>query len=232
MLTGIGAPTAWPFFKRGGVATPVRRVLGRNADAGPLLTMTLGGINIAAGEFVIVATNNDNRSIAGFPVVDLNGNNLNVDASRSYVTHVVTIQSWLPPGAIVGGTITATWPMSPTNAAILGMAVSNLIGTRKANLNPVGAVTVNPDSGVTAAFVAANSYHCGVVGTVGNGADALGVWQNGMAAGQRVSWPAAGVPPGVDLKEGYLIPAAPVGAQAHIHNQTSRASLAQVVYYE
>ena len=231
MLTGIGAPTAWPFFKRAGGPAVIRTVLGKNT-AILSLTIQLNAINVAVGDMLMVGVVNDNRVLAGAPVVDLNGNNLNVDASRTYLTLRLEIHSLLIPAAVVLGTLTATWAVAPTNSAMLAIKVSGLVGTRKANLNPVGANTANPDSGTTAAYAAAKNFHFGCVGTVGNGADLLGVWQNAMTAGQRASQPAIGPPLGVDLKEGYRIPAAPVGAQANIHNQSLRASLAQVVYYE
>jgi hypothetical protein len=226
MLTGIGAPTAWPFFKRGGL--PVRTALGAYVGAS-VGSLASGPRNIVAGDLILVGTASDNRLSATDVEVDIDGNVFGQDVLRNSGDLKVTINSYYSAVAIVGGIITATWtPNDPNNLAIVIVTVSNLGGVMRESKSSA-ATTANPDSGITAAYAAVKNFHFGVIGTLGKGSDALGTWQNGMVAGQRIG--SVGTP-GIDIKEGYQIPPAPIGARAKILGQTSRPTIAMIAYYE
>lgn len=226
MLTGIGTPTAWPFFERGGGAvSPARTALGTNVGASAP-TLTLAGINLAVGDLLLVATVNNNALSATTVVVDVDLALLTQDSQESGASDLmVTINSRKILAAVVGGTITAEWTVDdPNQMALLAVKVSGLAGTLREEASTYFAYTANPDSGPTGPYTP--GFHWGVVGTLGKAADTLGTWQNLMTAGQR----AASVLLGVDLKEGWRMAA--VAARAQILLQSARKSVASVVYYE
>jgi len=226
MLTGIGAPTAWPFFKHGVAAAPASRTALGTAQGSSASTLTLAGINLALNDLLLVGTVNNNAFSASDLEVDINGNMLSQDSKESGASDLlVTINAWKATVAIVGGTITVTWTVDdPDKMALVACKVSGLLAAAlQAEASVYFATTTNPDSGLTGPF--ALGFHWGVVGTAGRAADTLGTWQNGMTAGQRVSTVAVGV----DLKEGWRFSAA--AARSQILGQSNRKSIAAVVFY-
>jgi hypothetical protein len=225
MLTGISAPTAWPFFQHHGRATVA---LGTSVG-GPGASLTLAGINLAPGDLLLVGTGSDLAGTATDVSVDINGVGLDQDGAEvdAGVFVLCSMNSRLIPAAIVGGTITASWPVAdPDNMVMLARKVSNLAGLLEEEVQAGFGFTTTPDSGGTAIY-AAPGFHWGLVCCLGRALDTLGTWQFSMTAGQRASTVAIKV----DLKEGYRIPAAPAAARAHLHAQTSRRSVALAAYY-
>jgi len=238
MLTGIGAPTAWPFFQRGAAALgPARTALG-GVFGLPAPDLTLAGINLAVGDLLLVGTASDTAFLATAVVVDVDGNVLTVDNSLiAGAMTLGTMQSWLVTAAIVGGTITATWNGGgPAVGAFLACKVTNLTGALQETLAVDYAApgALHPDSGLTAYYGPVPRIGWGLVALSGKVTDTLGTWQPSsgltkMNAGQRFGGPGPGL--SVDLKEGYRVNSSGVGEQAHIHGQTQRECVAIVGYY-
>jgi hypothetical protein len=226
VLTGIGAPTAWPFFQqRGG---RLRVPLGTNIGGGAP-TLTIAGVNLAVGDLLLVGTCSDLPGTAGLVTVDIDGTPLITDASQpdTGLLILVTLNRLVIAAPVVAGTITATWgPGNPNNAVMLASKISGTPGAFQERKTAGFGLTTAPDSGLTAVYASAG-FHWGLIGTAGRAADTLGNWQNSMTAGQR----AATVAVRCDLKEGYRAPAAAVAARAQITGQTSRRSAALVAYY-
>jgi hypothetical protein len=228
MLTGIGAPTSWPFFQRHG-SGPSRTPLGTALGAS-VTTVTIVGVNLAIGDLLLVGTVSDNCFSANTVEAYIDATLMTQDIvqANALTTMLVSMNSLAIPAAIIGGTITASWAIAddPDNMAIVACKVSGLVGVLEEPRSATFNSTSVPDCGLTAVY-AASGFHWGIVGTKGRSLDLLGAWQNSMVAGQRVS--SAFI--AVDLKEGYRIPATPVAARTRIIGQTSRPSTAQVGYY-
>lgn len=228
MLTGIGTPTAWPFFKHGAAKAITRNAIGKafgNFDP----VIAVGG-NLLAGQTLFVGTLSRDMAAGDTVTVDIDGNVLTQDIFQLDVPLVLTMNSWKTPAAIIGGTISATFSNLPEWSAMLAIKLTNAGDILKATSVALFPATHDPSSGATAGFPGPPCFHWGLIGTDGNGTDALGVWQGSMTAGQRASNGVIGSE--VDLKEGYRIPPLATGARAWIINQTNRHSIATVAYYQ
>jgi hypothetical protein len=227
MLTGIGTPTAWPFFHAGHSAIATRLALGTAIDSG-FTTIQVDGINLATGDLLLCATASDNASSATTVAVTIGPNAMTQDvAVVSTVTLLVTVNSYVAIAPIVGATCLATWTVNdPDNQCMLVCKVSNVVGTLVNSRSGGFANTTSPNSGATA-FGAASRFHWGIVGTIGQAADSLGVWQSTTSeAGQRISSNTVRI----DLKEAYRYTNLAAG-RARILNQTSRQSAAIIARY-
>jgi hypothetical protein len=86
----------------------------------------------------------------------------------------------------------------------------------------------NPDTNFGIVNIAP-TFYWGIVGLIGRQADALGAWQNGMIAGQRIG--SAGVVPKIDLKEGWQTMPAFARVRTRILGQTARQCAAVALNY-
>jgi hypothetical protein len=229
MLTGIAPPTTWPFFKRGSAsAPPVRTALGTALDSAVGI-MAMVGISLDVGDFLLCATVSDTPALAPSVVVDIDGAALlQPVAIVALATTLVTINALKIVAPVVAKDLTATWVGSPDYLCMAACKVTNLSGVLLQTRNNTYAATTAPDSGTTAAF-AGPAFHWAIVGLRGRGADALGAWQNGNTAGQRVS--SGGIVPHVDLKESWRVATGQPG-RSNITGQTSRLCAAIVCHYQ
>jgi hypothetical protein len=226
VLTGIGTPTAWPFFKHG-VANPItRNALGQvvgNFES----TLELNA-NLLAGQTLLVGTLSRDMAAGDTVIVDIDGNVLAQDIFQLDVPLVLTMNSWKTPAAIIGGLISVNFSNVPEWSVMLAITLTTAAGLLKETAIALFPATQDPNSGATFGYLGAPCFHWGLIGTDGWAGDLLGTWQGSMTAGQRASNGVAGV----DLKEGYRIPLLPTGARAWIINQTNRHSIATVAYYQ
>ena len=236
MLTGISAPTAWPFFQPNLAPSPrtplgIRTGCWTAAGVGPD-TLTIAGVNLAAGDLLLCGT--ESRDAVSFPdvQVDCNGTFLTQDRYTVAADVLVCMFSLFMGAPVVGGTITAEWPVwgPPPAIALIACKVSGLTGVCRETQENIEAPTANPFTGFTGAY-GGPSFHWGLVGTSGFPADAPGAWQNGMSAGQRASINGGlGLLDSADLKEGFRSVLA-TAARTQILGQTVRASNSIIGYY-
>lgn len=225
MLTGIHAPTAWPFLGPHPPAGVFRTALGTVLGI-PGPSLTLAGINLLAGEMLAVGVGYV-LAVGALPVADINGNalvNVGIRASSNLLRGIIF--KYVTPASIIGGTITVTWPVGGYIGGIVASKFSGIVGTTEEFISASFVSTTSPDSGITLDYGFPNVGY-GLIATNGLAADALGVWQPSagalwMHAGQRVSLALLGL----DVKEGYRIIGAPLGGQARITGQTLRRSVA------
>lgn len=229
MLTGIGTPTAWPFFKPFPVGQVLRSALGA-AVGGGVDHLDFPGINVSIGDLILVATCHDGPLISPTVDVDIDGDVFNLDAVRNSTTNLVqvTVSSYITPAAIVGAQITVKWPVSdPVSLAAIVIKVSGITSGFVGSKATSYLTTTDPDTGVYAGFPA-HRFEWGIVGTKGKQTDTLGNWMHLLTAGQRASF--AGTPLRVDLKEGYLLGGSI--AESHIQSQTDRNSANIIALYD
>ncbi len=230
MLTGISAPTAWPFLKRRSTSyPPVRTALGSAVDGLGTGMVQLAGVNVAAGEMVLVATANDAPLLTGPIAVDIDGNAFVQDAARSSSSLLHgTIHRYVAPAAIVGGTITAAGSLGASLwLGLVACKVAGLTGVLNEAQTNQYTSSVNPQTAATAVYPF-QGFLWGLVCTNGSLVDALGTWQNSYSSGQRDGGPGGGLQ--IDLKEGFRITnGAP--AQTKILLQTARRTVAITCNY-
>ena len=233
MLTGIGAPTAWPFLNRSPQPSGVTHLALGTVTGLPAPSLTIGGVTVLAGELLVVGVGYT-VSVGLPPVIDINGHVMVIDVSRDSTAAVLRsmIYSLVAPVSIVAGTITATWPAPFIYiAGIVASRFTGINGIPEEVTSRVFLNTANPFAGPTLDYGSPRVAY-GLVVTNGLVGDALGVWQptNGLAemhAGQRATINA------IDVKEGWnIMGGIPGGALTSIHGQTSRRTNALAVYYD
>lgn len=224
------APTAWPFFKRRSTSyPPVRTALGTVYDGVlGIGLIQLFGINLAAGDTLLVATANDATVATGSIAVDIDGNALTVDANLASSTALRgMVHRYFAVTPIVGGTITAQSSSGgSTNFGMVASKVSGLTGVLNESKTGQFTTTQNPQTVGTAVYPFVG-FHYGFVCTNGCTADTLGTWLNSYTAGQRDGGAA---PLSLDMKEGFRVING-VAARTQIQLQTSRRSVAITCNY-
>jgi len=228
MLTGIGTPTAWPFFQRRG--RPSITALGGAGGSG-VLSIARAGVTVAVDDLLLVGVGWYRNPTTLLPTCNIDGNALTLNVQRNTSARISgAIFSLLIAAPLVNKTITVTWTAAPTHAALIASKVNLLAGNFVEGVTVAPALTANPDSGLTADWGTDPSLHWGLVANQGDAlADNLGAWQNAMQAGQRYGQ-ALGVT--IDLKEGYRFPLPSTTGRAQILGQTTRWSVPLIAYYE
>jgi hypothetical protein len=229
VLTGIGAPTAWPFFHPDHPTVPIRQALGTAIDSG-FPTVQVDGINLATGDLLLCATASDNAGSATTVACSIGADAMTQIVSVvSNVTLLVTIHSFVAAAPAIGKTCLARWTVNdPDNQCMLVTKVSNIAGVLFDARTITYLSQANPDTGYGGNNVP-RTFYWGIVGLIGRQADALGAWQNGMVAGQRIG--SADVGPRIDLKEGWEVSPIFPRARTRILGQTARQCAAVALNY-
>lgn len=195
------------YNRRGGVVLPVRSPAGTASGTGaPLLTLNGPPVTVDVGETLLMGVVYDNAGLVDGANPDVGGAGLpwstyalqygiglNLMLALYWFDNTITPYS----GNVVMDFSTGTG--FPLNCAFVLSKVTNLtlgfFGDRFKTA--LGGPATDQDSGLTAATSQAREFIYGLIGTDGAGADAIGTWQAGMAAGQS----AAAV--GMQIKEGF-----------------------------
>lgn len=226
MLTGIGAPTAWPFFQKARKPQPARTPLGQfQATLTDILDLP-SLVDMDAGEVVIVSTASDSAAASPTVEVTIDANVLTQDIAFVGGGNLLgTMNHWVCPAATFNMQVTATWTAGvPGYVSMVVCKVTNLTGVFNEQKTAAFASTGNPDSGITSLYPEPG-FHYGAICLIGKSSDALGAWQNGMSAGTRVGSLAVHL----DHKTGYKISNGP--AQAQILGQAARQCVALIGHY-
>ena len=225
MLTGIGAPTAWPFFQKARKPVPVRSGLGQFKAVSSDNIVFPSTIDGFAGDMVLVATASDSAATSATVVVDIDGIPFTQDISFIGGGNLLgTMNHWRAPADYLNAQVTATWTDGIVGyCSMIMISVTNLTGVFNEQKTAEFASTANPDSGITSAYPEPG-FHWGSVCLIGKIADTLGAWQN-MTAGTRTATLAVHL----DQKEGWKSSNGP--ARAQILGQTPRQCVALVGHY-
>lgn len=234
----LGAsPAARPFYNHGpaGPAPIVRTLLAFDAATNGAGIVGFSGTiaGTAATDTVICGVVMDQQPNSDVSV-DIAGRVFNLDNSRNFSagsTYVLIVWSLRGAGVAPNGAYNVDFSGSaiqPTNAAFIMIGVSGLEqgGGYLDQIAANNGASGTQDSGLTPATTHARDFVCGMIGTVGNGVDALGAWQAGLAAGKRINAVAA------DLKEGFAAVAATGQQRSEVTGATVRAYASLCTVYK
>ena len=212
-MIGVGfpSPAVRPFYARGpgGIVT---YALGAAAYTTGALVYTMT-VSLGATDTLLVGIGYDGVILGASAQVTIDGNALAGVLSQIYDAALnSSVEMWEIPlngTAVSGGTLAVDFTTVGVAPANLGIVARGVTALQQApdpfdvgNNNFGNSAT--PDSGLTPMTAIANEFVYGVISARGTAGDLAGAWQGGFVTGQRAATAALGV----DIRDGWLLPAA------------------------
>lgn len=168
--------------------------------------ITIAGVSVAAGTWLLVAVANDNFSLSPLSGVNLGATPLAYIANQDFTgDRDVSLWGAYFASATTGDLVAFTTDGLNSSLAMLALQVAGLASSAAVDQTKVAAGGgTSPSSGATGTPVQDHEFVIGVVGTDGPRTDSAGTWGNSFTEGQREG---TNQSPTVDVtvSEGFLI---------------------------